>query len=77
MARFHNTRVRERKFEEGELVLRKSEVSTQETGKLYANWEGPYKIAKVIGKGAYKLKTLSENEIPRSWNVEHLRKFHQ
>ena len=37
MARFHNRRVREMKFEKGELVLRKSEVSTQETGKLHAN----------------------------------------
>ena len=48
--KYYNTIVRNRKFKEGDLVLRKVFQSTAErnTGKLRTNWEGPYKIIKVV-----------------------------
>ena len=50
------------KFEEGDLVLQCASIGplTLGQGKLIANWEGSYKIIKVLGKGAYKFSTLSE-----------------
>ena len=61
VAKRYNSSVVPRKFEEGDLVLRRAniEAPTPGHGKLAANWEGPYKIIEVLGKGAYKLSTLS------------------
>ncbi|GFZ11148.1 hypothetical protein Acr_22g0005460 [Actinidia rufa] len=34
-------------------------------GKLVPNWEGPYKITKLTGKGAYHLEDLEGKQVPR------------
>nr|XP_025685453.1 uncharacterized protein LOC112786272 [Arachis hypogaea] len=67
----YNTKVLRRKFEERDLVLRRNDVGlpTPGEGKLAANWEGPYRIKEVLGKGAYKLERLDGKEIPRTWNA--------
>ena len=56
--RYFNSKVNERRFKEGELVLRKVLPNTKEVnvGVLGPNWEGPYMIADVLRPGAYKLK---------------------
>ncbi|KAK3026872.1 hypothetical protein RJ639_041999 [Escallonia herrerae] len=63
----------------GDLVLRKLEVSDPKAavGKLSPNWEGPYKISKVLRPGAYSLETLSGEAIPRTWNADNLRQYYQ
>ncbi|KAK3020962.1 hypothetical protein RJ639_046326 [Escallonia herrerae] len=63
VARYYNQKVRSKQFNEGDLVLRKLEVSNPKaaTGKLSPNWEGPYRVIKVLKTGAYALGTLSEN----------------
>ena len=43
-------------------------------GKLGPNWEGLYCINSMVGIGAYFLEDLDENVIPRSWNVNNLRR---
>ncbi|KAK3022349.1 hypothetical protein RJ639_047054 [Escallonia herrerae] len=57
VARYYNQRVRSKQFQEGDLVLRKLEVSDPKvaTGKLSPNWEGPYRVIKVLKPGAYAL----------------------
>ncbi|XP_024009904.1 uncharacterized protein LOC112085120 [Eutrema salsugineum] len=77
-ARYYNKNVRSRRFKEGELVLRKVFQNTAEknAGKLGANWEGPYKITKVVRPGVYELATLADEAIPRSWNAMHLKKYY-
>ncbi|XP_016168857.1 uncharacterized protein LOC107611447 [Arachis ipaensis] len=74
----YNTKVLRREFEQNDLVLRRNDIGlpTQGEGKLAANWEGPYKVKEVIGKGAYKLEKLDGKEIPRTWNVGNLRRFY-
>ncbi|KAK3013371.1 hypothetical protein RJ639_009536 [Escallonia herrerae] len=49
VARYYNRRVRMKIFRVGNLVLRKLEVSDPKAavGKLWPNWEGPYKVSKV------------------------------
>ncbi|XP_024015869.1 uncharacterized protein LOC112089125 [Eutrema salsugineum] len=77
-ARYYNKNVRSRRFKEGELVLPKVFQNTAEknAGKLGANWEGPYKVTKVVRPGVYKLATLADKAIPRSWNAMHLKMYY-
>ncbi|KAL0404099.1 UNVERIFIED_CONTAM: hypothetical protein Sradi_2050700 [Sesamum radiatum] len=55
MAKAYDNKVRPRKFEEGDLVLRKTK-NTGPVGKLDAKWYGPYIITEVIGPRTYRLK---------------------
>ncbi|GKC29669.1 hypothetical protein Tco_1036963, partial [Tanacetum coccineum] len=41
-------------------------------GKLGPTWEGPYRVRKSYGDGAYKLETLSDEAIDRTWNGTNL-----
>ncbi|KAK3038251.1 hypothetical protein RJ639_030860 [Escallonia herrerae] len=63
----------------GDLVLRKLEVLDPKAAieKLLPNWEGPYKVSKVLRPGAYSLETLSGEAISRTWNAENLRQYYQ
>ena len=45
-------------------------------GKPRPNWEGPYRITLVAGINAYFLEDLEENIVPRSWNVNNLRRYY-
>ncbi|KAK3032017.1 hypothetical protein RJ639_036391 [Escallonia herrerae] len=58
----------------GDLVLRKLEVSNPKAAirKLSPNWEGPYKVSKVLRPCAYSLETLSGEAIPQMWNAKNL-----
>ncbi|KAL1346027.1 hypothetical protein AAHE18_08G159100 [Arachis hypogaea] len=78
MALRYNAKALKRKFEENDLVLRRKDIgpSTPGEGKLAANWEGPYRIKEVIGRGAYKLEKLNGKEVPRTWNAGNLRRFY-
>jgi len=44
-------------------------------GKLHPNWEGPYRVTRVIPGGAYVLSTLDGRRLPNTWNVASLRKY--
>ncbi|KAI3458805.1 hypothetical protein Pfo_015468 [Paulownia fortunei] len=48
----------------GHLVLRRADALKQ-TGKLEANWKGPYKVTRVIAGGAYELEDEKGKKIPR------------
>ncbi|XP_015969769.1 uncharacterized protein LOC107493196 [Arachis duranensis] len=78
MALRYNAKALKRGFEENDLVLRRNDIgpSTPGEGKLAANWEGPYRIKEVIGRGAYKLERLNSKEVPRTWNADNLRRFY-
>ncbi|XP_072054338.1 uncharacterized protein [Arachis hypogaea] len=75
--RKHNKRVVPRTFSEGDLVLRRTEEARRPPshGKLAANWEGPFRVSKVVGMGAYQLQTLQGNPIPGNWNISSLKMY--
>ncbi|GAV77951.1 hypothetical protein CFOL_v3_21419, partial [Cephalotus follicularis] len=79
VSRYYNKRVNPRPVRKGDLVLRNSAIvdPTGTRGKLAPNWEGPYKVKRVLRPGTFKLETLGGREIPRAWNAEHLRKYYQ
>ncbi|KAJ9548227.1 hypothetical protein OSB04_020770 [Centaurea solstitialis] len=76
--RYFNKKVKIKVFQVGDHVLRRVFPNTQESnaGKLSIKWEGPYIITKIVGKGAYKISTIEGNEIPRSWNATHLKRYY-
>ncbi|XP_012844975.1 PREDICTED: uncharacterized protein LOC105965010 [Erythranthe guttata] len=51
----YDRRVNPRSFQVGDLVLRRADA-LKPTGKLEANWEGPYTVTKVAASGAYELQ---------------------
>ena len=56
--RYFNSKVKEKRYKEGDLVLRKVGINTKEvsTKVLGPNWEGPYIMKGVVRPGTYKLK---------------------
>ncbi|KAJ9551384.1 hypothetical protein OSB04_015429 [Centaurea solstitialis] len=76
--RYFNKKVKIKVFQVGDHVLRRVFPNTQESnaGKLSIKWEGPYIITRIVGKGAYKISTIEGNEIPRSWNATHLKRYY-
>ena len=76
---YYNRKARPRSFKNGTLVLRKVFENTAEsgTGKLQANWEGPYIVSKTSESGAYRLQKLDGTPLLRPWNVSNLKQYFQ
>jgi hypothetical protein len=56
------------------LVLRR--VANPDTvDKLQLKWEGPFLVVSLSRPGSYKLKDMDDNDIPRSWNADELRRY--
>ena len=74
----YNAKVKLRPLAPGDLVLRKvlGAAKNLAWGKLGPNWEGPYRITSVAGTGAYFLEDLDEHVVPRSWNVNNLKRYY-
>ena len=75
IARGFNRNVRTCTFVPDELVHRKVLFKSKKQ-KLMPNWEGPYRIVKVIGKGAYKLEEMDGTPISKPWNALNLWKYY-
>ena len=75
----YNKRVKLRRLNIGDLVLcRVTPVTKDPTqGKLGPTWEGPYKIIHYSRQGSYHLESMDGKKLPRPWNIEHLKKYHQ
>ncbi|RDY05097.1 Tf2-11, partial [Mucuna pruriens] len=73
VARRYNKRIIPREFQEGDLVLRKITIAA-EKNKLTPKWEGPFRVAEKVGRGAYRLEHLEGRGVPRTWNASSLRR---
>ncbi|KAK1568807.1 hypothetical protein Q3G72_029018 [Acer saccharum] len=78
IAKYHDKRARIRRFNPGDLVLKKILPSTKPTssGSLGDKWEGPYIVDSVSMKGAYKLKREDGTPLKNPWNADHLKKYY-
>ena len=78
MAKYYNRRVKLRRLEIGDLVLRKVSIATKDPnqGKLGPTWEGPYKVVHYSRRGSYHLEILDEKKLLRPWNIENLKKYY-
>ena len=75
IARHFNSKVKNKSFTVGELVLRLKQPGSRD-GALGANWEGPFIISKVLGNGSYLLSTSEGQSVPRAWNASTLKKYY-
>ncbi|XP_030946087.1 uncharacterized protein LOC115970625 [Quercus lobata] len=79
MAEYYNKRVKLRRLDIGDLVLRKVTIATKDPtqGKLGPTWERPYRVIHYSRQGSYHLETMDGQKLPRPWNIEHLKKYHE
>ena len=79
MARQYDALMKPRRFNIGDLVLKRLTLATRNPvhGKLGPNWEGPYRVINCKRQGSYYLETLDGRKLEHPWNVEHLRKYYQ
>ncbi|XP_050278239.1 uncharacterized protein LOC126719762 [Quercus robur] len=79
MARQYDAMVKPRRFNIGDLILRKVSLATKNPahGKLSPNWEGLYRVINFKRQGSYYLEALEGRKLEHPWNVEHLRKYYQ
>ena len=64
-------------FKIGDKVLLKdSSKEKRWSGKLTDNWKGPYIVQKVIGKGAYLIRTQEGQVLNATQNVKNLKKYY-
>nr|GEY88329.1 reverse transcriptase domain-containing protein [Tanacetum cinerariifolium] len=75
MTKYYNARVRGVTFKPCDFVYRSNDASHAVAGgKLGLKWEGPYEITEALGDGAYKLRSMDETILPRTWNIANLKR---
>jgi ribonuclease HI len=73
--KWRDRKVRLKNIKPGHLVLRR--VANPDTvGKLQLKWKGPFLVVSSSRPGSYRLKDMDENDIPRSWNADELRRYY-
>jgi hypothetical protein len=73
--RWHDRKVRLKNIKPGHLVLR-TVANPDIVGKLQLKWEGPFLVVSSSRPGSYRLKDMDDNDIPRSWNADELRRYY-
>ena len=79
MARQYDAMVKPRRFNIGDLILKRVSLATRNPthGKLEPNWERPYRIINCKRQGSYYLEALDGRKPEHPWNIEHLRRYYR
>ena len=79
MVRQYDAMVRPRRFNIGDLILKRVALVTKKLahGKLGPNWEGPYRVINYKRQGSYYFEALDGRKLEHPWNVEHLMRYYQ
>jgi hypothetical protein len=72
--RWKNKKIRLKFIRLGDLVLRKIPKGKLK-GKMPGKWEGPFIATATSNKAAFKLRRLTGEEEPYTWNVDMLQKY--
>ena len=78
VAKAYNKKVRSKSFQVGELVWKTIlpiGSKSNQFGKWSPNWEGPYKVVKVIFGNSYVLETLQGECLTRAINGRYLKRY--
>ncbi|XP_070015652.1 uncharacterized protein [Nicotiana sylvestris] len=77
MARAYNKKVRPRKFEVGQLVLRRILPHWAEAkGKFAPNWQGPFVVTKVLSNGALYLTDIEGKCVEMAINSDAVKRYY-
>ncbi|GKD16851.1 reverse transcriptase domain-containing protein, partial [Tanacetum coccineum] len=72
----YNKRVWPVSFRVRDFVYRRNKASRVENqGKLGLNWEGSYRVVEAHDNGSYKLCTMNDQEVPRTWHAINLQNY--
>jgi hypothetical protein len=74
----YNKKVKSKSFQVGELVWKTIlpiRSKSSQFAKWSPNWEGPYKVIKVIYGNSYLLETLQGERLNRAFNGKYLKKY--
>jgi hypothetical protein len=73
--KWRDRKVRLKNIKPGHLVLQR--VANPDTvGKLQLKWEGPFLVVSSSRPDSYRLKDMNDNDIPRSWYADELRRYY-
>jgi hypothetical protein len=72
--RWKNNKIRPKFIRSGDLVLRKIPKGRLK-GKVHGKWEGPFIATATSNEAAFKLRRLTGEEEPYTWNVDMLQKY--
>jgi hypothetical protein len=78
VAKSYNKKVKVKSFQVGELVWKTMlpiGSKSNQFGKWSPNWEGPYKVVRVIFGNSYLLETLQGESLPRAINERYLKRY--
>ena len=78
VAKAYNKKVRSKSFQVRELVWKTIlpiGSKSNQFGKWSPNWEGPYKVVKVIFGNSYVLETLQGERLTRAFNGRYLKGY--
>ena len=77
MTRSFNQHFKTKRIQVSDYVLCKVEATGKivDKGKLGANWDGPFKIIRVIKPGTFELEEMKGKKLPRPWNGDHLKRY--
>jgi hypothetical protein len=73
--KWRDRKVRLKNIKPGHLVLRRV-ANPDIVGKLQLKWEGPFLVVSSSRPGSYRLKDMDDNDIPKSWNADELRRYY-
>jgi hypothetical protein len=73
--RYHDRNIKERSFSIGDLVLHRVQDESC-LHKLNSRWEGPFIVKRVTRLASYRLQHPDGQDVPNSWNIQHLRCFY-
>ena len=78
MARQYDAMVKSRRFNIGDLVLKRVCLTTRNLAhrNLGPNWEGPYRVINCKRQGSNYLEALDGRKLEHPWIVEHLRRYY-
>ena len=78
VAKFYNKKVKAKVFSEGDLVWKvilPLDIKSKTLGKWSPNWQGPFKVVKVLSNNAYMIEEVGGLRLSRSINGKYLKKF--
>jgi hypothetical protein len=72
--RWKNKKIRSKLIRSGDLVLCKVPKGKLK-GKMHEKWEGPFIATAIANEAAFKLRRLTGEEEPYTWNMDMLQKY--
>jgi hypothetical protein len=73
--KWRDRKVQLKNIKPGHLMLRRI-ANLDTVGKLQPKWEGPFLVVSSSRPSSCRLKNMDDNDIPRSWNADELRRYY-